>query len=71
MDLDSNTVERSMRPIALSRKNALLAGSDDGAANWAAIASLIHIAQLNEVNSHAWLANTLAKRQALARLPYR
>ena len=61
VELDSNTVERSMRPIALSRKNALFAGSDEGAANWAAIASLIETAKLNDVNPHAWLADTLTK----------
>ena len=61
IELDSNTVERSMRPIALSRKNALFAGSDEGAQNWAAIASLIETAKLNGVNPHAWLADTLTK----------
>ena len=35
IELDTNTVERAMRPVALSRKNALFAGSDEGAANWA------------------------------------
>jgi hypothetical protein len=34
----------AMRPIALSRKNALFAGPDAGAANWACIASLIETA---------------------------
>jgi hypothetical protein len=29
IDLDSNTVERSIRPLALNRKNALFAGSDE------------------------------------------
>jgi len=61
IELDSNTVERSMRPIALSRKNALFAGSDEGAKNWAAIASLIETAKLNGVNPHAWLADTLTR----------
>jgi transposase len=61
VELDSNTVERSMRPIALSRKNALFAGSDEGAKNWAAIASLIETAKLNGVTPHAWLADTLTK----------
>jgi len=41
IELDTNIVERSMRPVALNRKNALFAGHDDGAENWAAIASLI------------------------------
>ena len=61
VEIDSNTVERSMRGIALSRKNALFAGSDEGAANWAAIASLIETAKLNHVNPHAWLTDTLTK----------
>ena len=33
IEIDSNTVERSMRPIALNRKNALFAGHDLGADN--------------------------------------
>ena len=41
IEIDSNCVERSMRPVALSRKNSLFAGSDEGAENWAAVASLI------------------------------
>lgn len=61
IEIDSNTVERSMRPIALSRKNALFAGSDEGATNWAAIASLIETCKLNDVNPHAWLTDTLTK----------
>lgn len=61
VEIDTNTVERSIRPIALSRKNALFAGSDEGGANWAIIASLIETAKLNGVNPHAWLADTLTK----------
>ena len=61
VEIDTNTVERSIRPIALSRKNALFAGSDEGGANWAIIASLIETAKLNGVNPHAWLADTLIK----------
>jgi transposase len=30
IEIDSNTVERAMRPIALSRKNALFAGRKTG-----------------------------------------
>jgi transposase len=43
IELDSNTVERSIRPLTLNRKNALFAGSDDGGDNWAVIASLIDL----------------------------
>ena len=61
IEIDSNTVERSIRPIALNRKNALFAGSDEGGANWAIIASLIETCKLNGVNPHAWLTDTLTK----------
>jgi hypothetical protein len=40
IELDSNIVERSIRPLALNRKNALFAGSDGGAEHWAMVASL-------------------------------
>jgi transposase len=61
IELDSNTVERSIRPIALNRKNALFAGSDEGGANWAIIASLVETCKLNDVNPHAWLTDTLTR----------
>jgi hypothetical protein len=41
IELDTNIVERSIRPVVLNRKNALFAGHDEGAENWACIASLI------------------------------
>lgn len=61
MHVNSNTVERAIRPIALNRKNALFAGSDDGGHNWAIIASLIETAKLNGVDLLAWLAETLER----------
>ena len=57
--LDNNTVERTIRPIALNRKNALFAGHDAGAENWAVIASLIETCKFNAVDPYAWLAATL------------
>jgi hypothetical protein len=64
IDLDSNTVERSIRPLALNRKNALFAGSDEGGDNWAVIATLIEVCKLNGVNPHQWLAATFSKLAA-------
>lgn len=61
IEIDTNVVERSIRPIALSRKNALFAGSDEGGANWAIIASLIETTKLNGFDPHAWLTDTLTK----------
>lgn len=42
-----------------NRKNALFAGHDAGAENWAIIASLIETRKLNSVDPHAWLTATL------------
>jgi len=47
VEIDNNAVERSIRPIALNRKNALFAGHDTGAENWAVIASLIETCKMN------------------------
>ena len=56
IEIDSNTVERSIRPLALTRKNALFAGSDGGASHWAVIASLVETCKLNRVDPQAYLA---------------
>jgi len=61
IEIDSNTVERAIRPIALSRKNALFAGSDEGAENWAMLASLIETCKLHGVNPEAYLTDVLTK----------
>lgn len=42
-------------------KNALFAGSDGGAENWAIVASLIETCKLNGVDPQAWMVNTLTK----------
>ena len=61
IELDSNTVERAVRPIALNRKNALFAGSDGGGQHWAVLASLIETCKLNAVEPHAYLADVLSR----------
>ena len=61
IDIDSNVVERAIRPIALNRKNALFAGSDGGAEHWAVIASLIETCKLSAIDPYAYLADTLTK----------
>ena len=50
-----------MRPIALSRKNALFAGSDEGAANCAAVSSLVETCKLNAVDPQRYLTDTLTR----------
>lgn len=61
IEIDNNVVERAIRPIALSRKNALFAGSDGGAEHWAAIASLVETCKLNDVDPHLYLADVIAR----------
>ena len=64
VEIDSNTVERSIRPLALNRKNALFAGSDDGGDHWAVIASMIETCKLSGTNPQVWLADTLTRLAA-------
>ena len=59
IDLDTNTVERAIRPVTLGRKNHLFAGSDGGADRWATISTLITTAKLNDVEPRAWLTDVL------------
>ena len=61
IEIDSNVVERAIRPIALNRKNALFAGSDGGAENWGIVASLIETCKLNGVDPQAYMAFVLTK----------
>ena len=61
IEIDSNTVERAIRPIALTRKNALFAGHAMGAESWATMASLIETCKLNSVDPLAWMTDVLGK----------
>ncbi|SDD93739.1 Transposase [Belnapia rosea] len=61
VEMDSNVVERAIRPVALGRKNALFAGSDGGARQWAIAMTLIQTAKLNGVDPQAWLTDVLER----------
>jgi transposase len=61
IELDTNVIERAIRPIALGRKNTLFAGSDGGARHWALVASLVATARLNGVEPLAWLTDVLER----------
>ena len=47
--------------IVLNRKNALFAGHDEGAENWACIASLIETCKLNGADPQAYFADVLTR----------
>ncbi len=59
LELDTNPVENAIRPICLTRKNALFAGHEIGAENWALLASIVATCKLNGVNPVAYIAETL------------
>src|SRR6476661_3375806 len=61
VEIDSNTVERAIRPLALNRKNALFAGSDGGGEHWAVIASLVETCKLVGVEPQAYLADVITR----------
>ena len=59
VEIDSNSVENLVRPIALNRKNALFAGHDEGGKAWGHIASLIETCKINGVEPFAYMKSTL------------
>jgi transposase len=61
IEIDNNAAERSIRGIALGRKNYLFAGSDAGGERAAAIYSLIETAKLNGLDPEAWLRDVLTQ----------
>ena len=61
LELDNNSAERSMRAIALGRKNYLFMGSERGGKSAAVAYTLIETAKLNGVDPQAWLTDLLAR----------
>lgn len=77
VEIDSNPVENTIRPIAMLRKNALFAGSPVGGRNWAVMASLMATCRMNGVEPYAYLnwvfaqmANGLPRSQYDMLLPW-
>lgn len=60
LEVDNNAAERSLRAVALGRKNWLFAGSDEGGERAAAIYTLIGTAKLNGLNPESYLRHVLA-----------
>lgn len=59
--IDNNPAERALRPVALTRKNALFAGSDAGGETLADAMTLIETAKLSGLNPQAYLTDVLAR----------
>ncbi len=61
VDMDSNLVENAIRSPAMTRRNALFAGHDDGARSWSRFASLIGTCRMNGVEPYAYLFDLFTK----------
>jgi len=61
IEIDNNAAERSLRGVALGRKNYLFAGSDRGGERAAAIYSLIGSAKLNGLDPEAYMGDVLTR----------
>lgn len=61
LEIDNNAAERSLRTVALGRKNYLFAGSDRGGQSAAAMYSLIGTAKLNGIDPEGYLRNVLSR----------
>ena len=57
--IDNNLIENSIRPVALGRKNYLLAGSHHAAQQAAIVYSLLATCKINNVEPFAWLKHVL------------
>ncbi len=55
LQMDTNLIENTIRPIALGRNNYMFAGSHEAAQNAAIIYSLFATCKLHEVNVYDWL----------------
>ncbi len=61
LPIDNNTIESSIRPIAIGRRNWLFAGSERAGRRAASIQSLLATAKLNGLDPAAWLKDALEK----------
>lgn len=61
LEPDTNVVERSIRPIAIGRKNSLFCGNEDGGETWAILASLVNTAKLNGLDPQTYLTGILER----------
>jgi transposase len=61
LQIDNNCVERSVRPVAIGRKNFLFCGSHEAAKRTALLYSLLVTCKLNNVNPYNWLKDVLIR----------
>lgn len=68
IEIDSNTVERAIRPQTITRKNALFAGSHGGGRTWATFATLLQTEDERCRSARLTRTNSRTDRAGLADL---
>jgi hypothetical protein len=61
LEIDTNALERGIRPVALGRKNWLFCGSENGAHRAATLYSIIESCKAQGVEPFAYFADVLAR----------
>jgi len=61
VDLDNNIIERAIRPIAIGRKNWMVAGSADGAERAALLMSLVGTCRMLGIDPAAYFCDVLLR----------
>jgi len=61
VEIDNNAAERSLRAVALGRKNYLFAGADTGGERAASMYALMETAKLNDIDPEAYLRYVLSR----------
>ena len=61
LEMTNNAVERAIRPLAMTRKNYLFAGSDSGGIRAAAMYTLIETAKMNGLDPEAYLRDVIGR----------
>jgi transposase len=61
LEMTNNAAERAIRPLAMTRKNYLFAGSDSGGIRAAAMYTLIESAKMSQLDPEAYLRDVLAR----------
>ena len=59
LEIDNDPAERTVKPVAIGRKNYLFAGSQDGGKSVDILHNLIETENLNDIDPQTWLTDVL------------
>ena len=61
VEIDNNAIERAIRPIAIGRRNWLMAGSPRGAQAAARLYSIVNVCKALKIDPYVYLSDVLEK----------